>query len=79
MRQLKDLRRFVLPVQLFALMIIPLIAVILWTILVSGLFSIVTDATFKQISSSNIMWTSNFFFYFMFAVATGDMMWGDRN
>jgi hypothetical protein len=78
MRKLNDLRRYVLPVQLFALMIIPLIAVILWTILVAGLFSIVTDASFKTISSSSVMWTSNFFFYVMFAIATGDMMWGER-
>ena len=75
MKQLKDLRNLVLPVQLFALLTLPLIAVILWTIMVSGMFSIVTDATFKEISSSNIMWTINFFVYFMFVAATGDMMW----
>jgi hypothetical protein len=75
MRKLSDLRRFVLPVQLFALLTLPLIAVILWTIMVAGMFSIVTNATFKEISSSNIMWTINFFVYFMFVVATGDMMW----
>jgi hypothetical protein len=75
MKQLKDLRNLVLPVQLFALLTLPLIAVILWTIMVSGMFSIVTDATFTQISSSSIMWTINFFVYFMFVAAFGDMMW----
>lgn len=75
MKKLTDLRNYVLPVQLFALITLPLIAVVLWTILVAGLFSIVTDATFTEISSSHIMWTANFFFYFMFAGATGDMMW----
>jgi hypothetical protein len=75
MRQLKDLRNYVLPAQLFALITLPLIAVFLWTIFVAGLFSIVTDATFKTISSSDVMWTSNFFFYFMFMAAVGDMMW----
>ena len=75
MKQLKDLRNLVLPVQLFALITLPLIAVILWTILVSGMFSIVTDATFKQIASSDIMWTANAFVYFMFLAATCDMIW----
>jgi hypothetical protein len=75
MKQLKDLRNCVLPAQLFALLTLPLIAVILWTIMVAGMFSIVTNATFREISSSNIMWTINFFVYFMFVVATGDMMW----
>lgn len=73
--KLKDLRNCVLPAQIFALIALPLIGVFLWTVLVAGLFSIVTDATFTQISSSNIMWTVNFFIYFMFAGATGDMMW----
>jgi hypothetical protein len=75
MKKLTDLRNFVLPVQLFALITLPLIAVVLWTILVSGLFSIVTSATFTDISSSNVVWTANVFFYFMFMIATGDMMW----
>lgn len=78
MRKLSDLRRFVLPVQLFALIVLPLVAVFLWTILVSGLFSIITSATFSQISSSEVMWTSNVFFYVMFAIGFGDMMWGKR-
>lgn len=73
--KLRDLRRCVLPAQMFALIALPLIGVFLWTVLVAGLFSIVTDATFTQISSSNIMWTTNFFVYFMFAGAFGDMMW----
>ena len=73
--KLKDLRHYVLPAQIFALIVLPLIGVFVWTVLVAGLFSIVTDATFTEISSSNIMWTANFFIYFMFAGATGDMMW----
>lgn len=75
MKKLTDLRGYVLPVQLFALITLPLVAVVLWTVMVSSLFSIVTDATFREISSSNIMWTINFFVYFMFFAATGDMMW----
>ena len=78
MKKLTDLRNYVLPVQLFALITLPLLAVVLWTILVAGLFSIVTDATFKTISSSDVMWTSNFFFYFMFMAGVGDMMWDKR-
>lgn len=78
MRKLNDLRRYVLPVQLFALITLPLVAVVLWTILVAGLFSIVTNATFTQISSSEVMWTANCFFYVMFAIGFGDMMWGER-
>jgi hypothetical protein len=73
--KLKDLRNCVLPAQMFALIGLPLIGVFLWTILVAGLFSIVTDATFTEISSSSVMWTSNFFVYFMFMAAFGDMMW----
>jgi hypothetical protein len=78
MRQLKDLRNYVLPAQLFALITLPFIAVILWTIVVAGMFSIVTNASFKEITSSNIMWTVNFFIYLMFVIATGDMMWNKK-
>lgn len=76
--KLRDLRRCVLPAQMFALITLPLIGVFLWTVLVAGLFSIITDATFVQISSSSVMWTGNFFIYFMFAAAFGDMMWSKQ-
>lgn len=79
MKKLTDLRDYVLPVQIFALITLPLIMVVLWTILVSGLFSIVTNATFTDISSSNVMWTANIFFYFIFMIATGDMLWIKKN
>jgi len=73
--KLKDLRNCVLPMQMFALIALPLIGVFLWTILVAGLFSIITDATFTEISSSSITWTANIFVYFMFMASFGDMMW----
>ncbi len=79
MKKLTDLRDYVLPVQIFALITLPLVMVVLWTILVSGLFSIVTNATFTDISSSNVMWTANIFFYFIFMIATGDMLWIKKN
>jgi hypothetical protein len=79
MKKLTDLRDYVLPVQIFALITLPLVMVVLWTILVSGLFSIVTNATFTDISSSNVMWTANSFFYFIFMIATGDMLWIKKN
>lgn len=76
MKQL--LRQSVLPVQILALLIIPMICLMIITLATASFFAILQVASFHDVLTGTSIWVLNFFLFWAFLIATGQMMWDER-
>lgn len=75
---MRHLKRMVLPVQIIALFVLPIIMITIITATFAGCISLLTPLTFSDVTSSTPMWVFNFFTGIAFFVAVGQWMWEEK-
>jgi hypothetical protein len=75
---MRHLKRMVLPVQIIALFVLPIIMITIITATFAGCISLLTPLTFSDVTSSTPMWVVNFFTGIAFFVAVGQWMWEEK-
>jgi hypothetical protein len=75
---MRHLKRMVLPVQIIALFVLPMIMITIITATLAGCLSLLTHLTFSDVTSSTPMWVFNFFTGIAFFVAVGQWMWEEK-
>jgi len=75
---MKNLRHYVLPVQIVALFVLP--AMMLTTIIsaIATMFVILSDLTFMDVTTSGITAIFGVFAYVGFMIAVGQWMWDEQ-
>jgi hypothetical protein len=75
---MRHLKRMVLPVQIIALFVLPIIMITIITATFAGCISLLTPLTFSDVTSSTPMWVFNFFTGIAFFVSVGQWMWEEK-
>ena len=72
------LKRMIMPAQIVAWFVIPVIMVTIVTAAFAGSISLLTSLTFSEVSNSTPMWIFNVFTGIGYLIATGTWLWEEN-
>ena len=75
---MRHLKRMVLPVQIIALFVLPIIMITIITATFAGCISLLTPLTFSDVTSSTPMWVFNVLVGLGSAISVGSWLWDEN-